>query len=52
MKSKMKNHTFSLSRYNLLIIALITVSVIIIGIIWIWYGHKNEMLEQEIYKLR
>jgi hypothetical protein len=52
MKLKIKNEAVFFNRHDLFIMLLIIVAVILIIAIWMWYGHKNAQLEQEIYRLK
>jgi len=52
MKLKSKFQISFLNKYDLLVVLLIATAVLIIMTIWIWYGHKNQELEREIYKLK
>ena len=42
----------SLNVYDLILIALIAVTVLLIAIIWIWYGYKDAQIENELLLLK
>ena len=52
MKIQAKYQNLSLDKYDVFVLLIVTVAIASIVIIWIWFGHRNEQLENELYKLK
>jgi hypothetical protein len=52
MKLKVKNQLGFMNKYDVLVIALVIIAVAAIVVIWLWYDHKSQLLENELYMLK
>ncbi len=48
----MKKDALNLSKYDTLIVFIIACVLITIVCVWMWFGHKDAEIENEILKLK
>ena len=52
MKLKARKSAIIFDKYNISTILLLAFAIMFIIAIWIWYGYKNQQLEEQIYMLK